>query len=258
MPDNPLAVIVLAAGKGTRMKSVSAKVLHPLKGQPLLSFVLESLKPLQAERVLVVVGYQADAVKSRFAHENIECVLQEEQLGTGHAVQQAELVLKDFEGDVLVLCGDMPLVKSGTLLNLLDTHRKSFADCTLLVLKTTELKDFGRIVRDPQGQVIRIVENKDCDETEKTIDEYNAGIYCFNNCLLFKALSSLGNDNAQKEYYLTDTIQYMVNHQHKVVAEFTNDADEILGINTLDDLKRAEQIVKENPEQFRVPEPPRV
>jgi UDP-N-acetylglucosamine diphosphorylase/glucosamine-1-phosphate N-acetyltransferase len=227
------------------MKSPLAKVLQSLAGKPLLHYVLETVKELSADRVSVVVGFQADEVKSAFPDPKLEFVEQKEQLGTGHAAQQTESCFSDFEGDILVLCGDMPLIRAATLQNLVEKHRLNKADCTLLTLKDKmgEIKDFGRILRDQDQSVTGIVENKDATEQEKKIDEYNSGIYCFDKILFYKALSAIDNSNSQNEYYLTDTIKYFVQHKRSVQSVQTEDSDEILGINSPEDLKKAEQLL---------------
>jgi len=239
-----LAVVILAAGKGTRMKSDLAKVLHPVNSRPMLAHVLDSVESLMPNRILVVVGYQADEVKRRFKGGTLEFVDQTEQLGTGHAVQQVEPALKDFEGLVLVLCGDMPLIKSATLKNLVEKHIETGVEASLLSLKLPEPRDFGRIVRDSQGKVTRIVEYRDASPAEKTIDEYNSGVYCFNKISLFKALGSIHPDNTQGEYYLTDAIRFFTENGYPVDCAQTTDATEILGINSLKDLEQAEQIFR--------------
>jgi UDP-N-acetylglucosamine diphosphorylase/glucosamine-1-phosphate N-acetyltransferase len=244
MPKQGLAVVILAAGKGTRMQSDRAKVLHSLASRPLLIHVLDTVATLDPQRVVVVVGYQSEEVKQACADRPIEFVEQKEQLGTGHAVMQAQVALEDFEGSVLILCGDMPLVQSSTLQTLLQMHHEAGAGCTLLSLKTKEKKDFGRVVRGPEGAVLRIVEARDASEQEKTIDEYNSGVYCFNKGILFKALASVDTSNAQGEYYLTDTVGILSRNGHDVVCHSTQDVDEILGINSSEDLEKAEKIVQ--------------
>ena len=244
MPKQELAVVILAAGKGTRMQSDRAKVLHSLDSRPMLIHVLDTVASLNPQRVVVVVGRQAAEVKQACANRPIEFVEQSEQLGTGHAVLQAEEALADFEGDVLILCGDMPLIQPSTLQTLLKKHHETVADCTVLSLKTNEKKDFGRVVRSPEGTVLRIVEDRDANEQEKTIDEYNSGVYSFNKGILFKALASVGTRNTQGEYYLTDTIEILSQSGHVVTCYSTRDADEILGINSSEDLKKAEKIIQ--------------
>lgn len=244
MSKQELAVVILAAGKGTRMQSDRAKVLHSLASRPLLIHVLDTVDNLNPQRVVVVVGHQAEEVKQVCANRPIEFVEQAEQLGTGHAVLQAEAALEDFEGDVLILCGDMPLIQSSTLQTLLKKHHETGAGCTVLSLKTNEKKDFGRIVRGSDETVSRIVEDRDASEQEKTIDEYNSGVYSFNKGILFKALASVDTGNTQGEYYLTDTVGILSKGGHVVACHSTRDADEILGINSSEDLKKAEKIIQ--------------
>ena len=239
MNSKALAVVVLAAGKGTRMKSPLAKVLQPLKNQPLLYYVLESLAPLNPDFSVLVVGFQSRTVKKSFSDRGLIFVEQKEQLGTGHAAQQAELALHDFSGDVLVVCGDMPLIKSQTLIDLIDRHREKKSVCTVLTLKSSEKKEFGLVIRDDQGSVSKIVEYKD----EKKVDEFNSGVYCFYKYLFSKALDSIGNNNVQKEYYLTDTIQYIVSSGFIVETVQITDTIQLLGINTQEDLSLAEKIL---------------
>jgi UDP-N-acetylglucosamine diphosphorylase/glucosamine-1-phosphate N-acetyltransferase len=248
MRQQDLAVIILAAGKGTRMRSSLAKVLLPLAGHPLLKYVLDLSSHLKPARTIVVVGHQADQVKSTFSDHDVEFVVQHEQLGTGHAAQQAQEKLKNFTGLVLILCGDMPLIRSQTLETLVREHRKNEAKCTVLTLKSKASHDFGRIIRDEADSVLKIVELKDASEAEKKVDEFNSGVYCFDNLLFFKALSCIDSDNAQQEYYLTDTIEYLVKKKYFVQAVQTDDANEILGINSPDDLNRAVRLLEGQPD----------
>lgn len=243
MQQQDLAVIILAAGKGTRMQSSLAKVLLPLAGHPLLHYVLDLSSKLNPVRTIVVVGHQAGQVQQAFADREVEFVVQHEQLGTGHAAQQAKEKLGNFKGLVLVLCGDMPLIRPDTLLEMVAGHRASGVKCTVLTLKSDGCHDFGRIIRDEKGLILKIVEFKDASDVEKKVDEFNSGVYCFDNELFFKALEHIDSDNAQKEYYLTDTIEYLVRKRYPVQATQTQDANEILGINSPDDLNRAEQLL---------------
>ena len=245
MNSKGLAVVVLAAGKGRRMKSSLAKVLQPLKNKPLLNYVLESLTPLNPDYSVVVVGFQSESVKETFSDRGLIFVEQKEQLGTGHAAQQAKLTLRDFSGDVLVVCGDMPFIKSKTLIDLVNRHREKGAVCTVLTLKTSEKNDFGRIIRDGKGVVSKIVEYKDASEDEKKVDEFNSGVYCFDKCLFFKALESIRDNNIQKEYYLTDTIEYIVKNYILVETLQIRDTVQLLGINTQEDLHLADKILTE-------------
>ncbi len=244
MQEHDLAVIILAAGKGTRMQSSLAKVLIPIADTPILHYVLDAAEKLNPVRTVVVVGHQADRVQKIFSHRKLEFVLQGEQLGTGHAARQAEQTLKGFNGNILVLCGDMPLIKAETLARLLKHHKDTRAKCTVLTLKNNEKHDFGRIIRDVHGSILKIVEQRDASAEEKNVDEFNSGVYCFDNALFFKALSCIGDDNVQKEYYLTDTLEYSVKNGYAVESVQTDDADEIFGINSPNDLKRAERLLK--------------
>jgi len=243
MQQKDIAVIILAAGKGTRMKSSLAKVLLPLAGHPLLHYTLDLSSKLNPVQTIVVVGHQADQVQQAFADRGVEFVLQHEQLGTGHAAKQAKEKLENFKGLVLVLCGDMPLIRPDTLLEMVAGHRASGAKCTVLTLKSDGLHDFGRIIRDEKGLILKIVEFKDASDVEKKVDEFNSGVYCFDSGLFFKALEHVDSNNAQNEYYLTDTIEYLVRKRYPVQATQTQNANEILGINSPDDLNRAERLL---------------
>ena len=244
MQEQDLAIIILAAGKGTRMENSLAKVLIPIAGKPTLEFVLDTADRLNLTRTVVVVGHQADRVEKIFSNRDLEFVLQKEQLGTGHAARQAEKTLANFEGRILVLCGDMPLIKPKTLKNLLQRHKELGAKCTVLTLKGKVNNDFGRIIRDVDGSFLRIVEYREASPREKNVDEFNSGVYCFDKSLFFKALCSIGDSNIQKEYYLTDALEYSVNIGCPVASLETEDTDEIIGINTPDDLKLVEQLLK--------------
>ena len=244
MQEQDLAVLILAAGKGTRMENSLAKVLIPIAGKPTLEFVLDTAERLNPTRVIVVVGHQADRVQKIFSNRDLEFVLQKKQLGTGHAARQAEHTLTNFEGQILVLCGDMPLIKSETLESLLRRHKEVGAKCSVLTLKGKVNNDFGRIIRDANGSFLRIVEYRDASPQEKNVDEFNSGVYCFDKSLFFKALCSVSDSNIQREYYLTDALEYSVNIGCPVASLEIEDTDEIIGINTLNDLKRVEQLLK--------------
>ena len=246
MQEQDLAIIILAACKGTRMQSPLPKVLIPILGKPTLEYVLDIAEKLHPARTLVVLGYQADRIREKFSKRDFEFVLQEEQLGTGHAAYQTEKVLINFEGNVLVLCGDMPLIKAETLARLLHHHKKIAAKCTVLTLKTRMNIDFGRFIRDDEGSILRIVEFRDASEKEKNVDEFNSGVYCFDKKLFFKALSSIGDNNLQKEHYLTDTIEYSVKSGYRVASIQTENTEEIIGVNSPDDLKRVEDLLEKN------------
>jgi UDP-N-acetylglucosamine pyrophosphorylase len=244
MQEQDLAVIILAAGKGSRMQTSLAKVLIPIAEKPILEYVLDVAEKLHPARTIVVVGHQADQVQERFSSRGLEFVLQEEQLGTGHAARQTEQALNDFKGNVLVLCGDMPLIKIETLERLLLQHKEVLAKCSVLTLKSKEKHDFGRIIRHADGSILKIVEHRDASAQEKIVDEFNSGVYCFGKKLFFKALSCLSDDNVQEEYYLTDTLEYAMKNGYPVASVQIEDTDEIFGINSPEDLKRAEKLLE--------------
>jgi bifunctional UDP-N-acetylglucosamine pyrophosphorylase/glucosamine-1-phosphate N-acetyltransferase len=202
-----LAIAILAAGKGTRMKSALPKVLQPLAGATLVERVLSSAEILQPDRRILIVGHQADRVRQTLAHQSgLEFVLQEPQNGTGHAVQQLLGPLEGFTGDLLVLNGDVPLLRPETLQALLDLHRSSGAGVTLLTARLADPTGYGRVFIDDQGQVTGIVEHRDCDPSQRANDLTNAGIYCFHWPRLSEVLPRLTTDNDQGELYLTDTV----------------------------------------------------
>lgn len=245
MQRKALAAVILAAGRGVRMKSSLAKVLHPLSAKPLLSYVLETVYTLEPDRVVLVTGFQSDKVAAACRGHRLEFVEQKEQLGTGHAILQTQSALQDFKGDVLVLCGDMPFIKRSTLETLMKCHWEKGSHCTLLALKTEEPKDFGRVIRNEKGRIVGIVENRDARGDQKTIDEYSAGVYCFEREWLFEAINHIDNNNSQREYYLTDVVRYAAQSGLIVQSVQTRDAKEIFGINSEEDLKKAEQILLE-------------
>ena len=237
-----LDVIVLAAGMGKRMRSSLPKVLQPLAGRPLLSHVLEAARALSPRRILVVHGHGAGAVRAAFPDAgDIEWVLQAEQLGTGHAVQQAAPHL-DKGGDALILYGDVPLVRAETLRRLVEASKERLA------VLTTELNDpsgYGRVVRDGGGGVARVVEHKDASEAELRIREVNAGFYAVGAQRLAGWLSKLRNDNAQREYYLTDIVSLAAAQRVPVVAVKVEDASEVAGVNSKTELAALERVVQE-------------
>ena len=237
-----LAVAVLAAGKGTRMKSALPKVLQPLAGATLVERVLASCQQLQPERRLLIVGHQAERVEQQLQGlSGLEFVLQQPQNGTGHAVQQLLEPLKDFRGDLLVLNGDVPLLRAETLAALLEQHRSSGAAVTLLTARLADPSGYGRVFADANGSVSAIVEHRDCNDQQRLNDLTNAGIYCFNWAKLAEVLPKLTTDNDQGELYLTDTVALLRPAMHREVA----DADEIAGINDRLQLSQCEAALQE-------------
>jgi bifunctional UDP-N-acetylglucosamine pyrophosphorylase / glucosamine-1-phosphate N-acetyltransferase len=237
-----LDVIVLAAGLGKRMHSGLPKVLHPLAGRPLLAHVLDTARSLSPRRIFIVHGHGAEQVRAAFAAaQDVEWVLQAEQLGTGHAVQQAAPKL-DRAGDALILYGDVPLVRVETLRRLVEASRNALA------VLTTELDDpsgYGRVVRDAKGDVTRIVEHKDASADERKLQEVNAGFYAVRAAKLAEWLARLKNDNAQKEYYLTDIVGFAVGEGLSVAGVKVEDALEVAGVNSKRELAILERVVQQ-------------
>ncbi len=240
-----LAVVILAAGKGTRMKSPYPKVLHLLAGEPLLIHVLEAVLPLAPEEIFVVVGYKGSLVEEQVKGYAVKTVRQEEQLGTGDAVKQVSPFLQGFTGDVLVLCGDTPLIRPSTLARLREEHRREAATVTILTASLPDPRGYGRIVRDQDGLVRKIVEEKDASAEEKAIKEINSGTYIFRAPFLFEALEEVRPDNAQGEYYLTDVVELAVKAGERVAALAVEDPHEILGVNSQSELACVERLYQE-------------
>jgi len=239
-PDT--VAIVLAAGQGTRMSSDLAKVLHPMAGRPLLGHVLACLDQLEVGRTLVVIGHQRDRVRATFPETEVEWVVQAEQRGTGHAVLMAGPALEDFEGTLLVVCGDTPLLRARTLHLLLEHHTASGAAVTCLSTRVPDARGYGRIVHDAHGGFAEIVEERDATPEQKKIDEINSGIFAFEYPALERVLAGLTAHNAQGEYYLTDTVTLLQRDGFKAEALCADDYRELLGINTPEQLAEAERI----------------
>lgn len=238
-----LAIIVLAAGLGKRMKSNLAKVLHKICNKPMIEYVLDTLSFFLSSRIIVVVGHQADEVGKLLKDRKVEIVIQKELLGTGHAVAQTEKVLSDFEGDILIVCGDTPLLKSNTLQRLCQIHQQSEATITILTTTLNDPTGYGRILTDASGRICKIIEDKDANQEEKEIKLVNTGTYCFKSKKLFAALKKITNDNKQKEFYLTDVVGLLKKEGEKIVALESPDPIEVMGINTQEELQKAEKII---------------
>lgn len=236
--------IVLAAGQGKRMKSKLYKVLHPVCGKPMVGHVLNAVQQAGCERTIVVVGHGAEAVKS-YLGSTAEYVLQEQQLGTGHAVKQAGPQLAGEEGTTVVICGDTPLVTAETLEALFELHTRKGAAATVLTAKMDNPLGYGRVIRGENGTVERIVEQKDCTPEEAAVQEINTGTYCFDNAKLFAALEKVTNDNAQQEYYLTDVVGILVQAGEIVEGYAAQDHRESIGVNDRVALAEAEAVMRE-------------
>ena len=241
MNDKKFCALILAAGKGTRMKSEKAKVLHELNGKPLLYYSIAAAKAIGAEKIVAVIGHQADTVRAKFAGSGCIFVEQNPQLGTGHAVLQAKDVLSDYDGLTVILCGDVPLLKSSTIKLLIDNHLAAKAVVSVLTTIPPPPHAYGRIVKDDKSNVLKIVEHKDATEEERKIGEINTGIYCVDTKFLFEALRKVTNNNQQGEYYLTDIVEIAVREGQKVKSFIADDYVEVMGINTLEELARAEK-----------------
>ncbi|MHB8917694.1 MAG: bifunctional UDP-N-acetylglucosamine diphosphorylase/glucosamine-1-phosphate N-acetyltransferase GlmU [Desulfocucumaceae bacterium] len=225
-----LAAVVLAAGKGTRMKSDLPKVLHKICGVPMVCHVLKAAREAGSDRVVLVAGFGGDLV-AREVESQAEVVFQHEQLGTAHALRQAAGPLREFDGDVLVLCGDTPLISAGAIKGLVREHRESGASATVLTAHMENPSGYGRVIRDPSGRVQGIVEQKDASPEELKVREINTGIYCFKSGGLFDDLDLIKPDNVQGEYYLTDIIGHYVREGRAVSAVPAGNPAEIMGIN---------------------------
>ena len=240
-----LAVIIMAAGKGTRMQSDLPKVLHHANGRPLIEYVLDTSSSLEPEKTVLIVGHQAELVKEATAGYRVKTALQEPQLGTGHAIMQAEALLTDFTGDVLILSGDAPLVNARTLHELIAFHDARDAAATVLTADLSDPAGYGRVIRENNSDsVLKIVEQKDASEEELAVREINSGVYVFNAPLLFKALRQINTNNAQKEYYLTDVFGICFRSGYRVCAFKTDNPEEIIGINTPEQLMDAERLLR--------------
>lgn len=241
--QSDITALVLAAGKGTRMKSARAKVLHEVFFRPMILHVLDAVRAAGIERCAVIVGHQRQEVLAALAGCRIQPVIQEEQLGTGHAVLCAESACAD-SGQVMILCGDTPLIRGETLTAMIRLHRQRQADLTLMTTLLDQPFGYGRILDDGQGGVLGIVEEKDADAEQKLIREINAGIYLVDRAFLFSALSRVGTDNSQGEVYLTDIVAIAA-HLGKIVQKFVHpEALDVLGVNSRVELAQAQSILQ--------------
>lgn len=236
--------VILAAGQGTRMKSKLYKVLHPVVGKPMVQHVIDQLNVVNLDKNITVVGFGAEKVQEELGAQT-EYVVQEEQLGTAHAVLQAEDLLKDAQGTTIVACGDTPLITGETFRKLVEHHEETKASATILTANTPDPAGYGRVIRNADKEVERIVEHKDANEAELLVNEINTGTYCFNNQDLFEALRKVSNDNAQGEYYLPDVIEILKAENKLVTAYLTPDFEETLGVNDRVALAEAERIMKQ-------------
>ena len=244
MVDN-LNVVILAAGKGKRMKNPEIpKVMVLLDGKPLLSYVVEQVKFLNPKRIIIIVGHKKENVIEQFSYDkSLEFVEQKEQLGTGHAVAQSESLLANSVSLILILCGDVPLLKSKTLSEFIDNHKSKKLDISVLTTIADNPNGYGRIIRDSNGEFLKIVEQKDATPDEQKVNEINSGVYILSSQHLYNSLREIGNSNAQQEYYLTDIVEILHKQNCKVGAFPLASFEELQGINSPEDLQNVENIL---------------
>jgi len=239
----PMVTVILAAGKGTRMKSELVKVLHPVAGRPMLAYPVAAARAVGSQRIIVVAGYQKDTVEAALQGQQVDIALQAEQLGSGHAVLMAAPQLAGFAGDVLILCGDVPLVTTATLEAFLGAHRENKASVSVLTVELDNPAGYGRILR-TDNQLCGIVEHRDATRAQRAVREINTGIYCCRAPFLFEALGKVKTNNDQGEYYLPDIVSIAAAAGMKVQAVKTGDFAEVEGINDRAGLARAERAMQ--------------
>lgn len=243
MSDKSLYAIVLAAGKGTRMKSDLAKVLHPLQSEPMITHVMRAVCRLPFRQIVVVVGHQGERVASVISQERCVCVRQERQLGTGHAVLATEQVLGGKEGTAVILCGDTPLIRSQTLESMVASHCAQKAQLTVMTTVQENPTHYGRIIAGPDDAILAIIEEKDASPEQRRITEVNAGIYCVDLHFLYDALKQVGTKNNQGEMYLTDIVGIACQNNVMVHRFLCADSLEVTGINSQEELAGVENIL---------------
>lgn len=235
----------MAAGQGKRMKNPDrAKVMHELGGIPLVQHVVRLARSVGADRIIVVIGHQRQSIIDHLSSldPSIEFAVQAEQLGTGHAVRMTEPQLSDFDGNVLILSGDAPMTRPETLRDAIDRHLRADAAVTVLTALLPDPTGYGRVIRDEDGNVLRIVEHKDAGEEERAVREINSGIYIFRRDALFSALARIDNDNAQGEYYLPDVFAIFQKENRTMIPHVVEDFDELRGVNTVEQLTELEKL----------------
>ena len=239
--NKELRVIILAAGKGTRMNSDLPKVLHKLQGKALIDYVIDESELLDPKEIILVVGFKKEQVIKHTKNRiHLKYATQVEQLGTGHAVLQTKELLKNKKGHILILYGDVPNIKASTLMPIVNDHISNNRDLTLITAEIDDPSGYGRIIRDENGNLLKIIEEKDCNNNEKKIKEWNPGIYIFKTKEVFRILNSIKTNNASKEYYLTDAIGLAQQSNMKIKAIKIANSYEVIGINTADQLKELE------------------
>jgi bifunctional UDP-N-acetylglucosamine pyrophosphorylase/glucosamine-1-phosphate N-acetyltransferase len=239
-----IKAVVLAAGKGARMNSEKAKVLHEVAGIPMVNRVLVALKAAGISQSIVIVGHQAEKVKSIIGDPSVTFVDQTEQLGTGHALRQLEPILKGYDGDLLVMNGDTPLIRPETLKALVSAKREMHADAVLLTAEVKDPTGYGRVIRSVEGWVMKIVEEAEATPEDRKVREINAGVYALSTVGLFEALAKIPKSSKKGEYYITDLIGLWAAQGRRVGAMVVSDAVETLGVDTQERLRLASQYVQ--------------
>jgi len=238
-----ISTAIMAAGKGTRMKSDLPKVLHKLNERSMVHYVIDLAEKIKSDKIVLIIGHKKELVEKECGGRNVKFALQDPQLGTGHAVQMTGPAFADYDGDILVLSGDVPLLTEKSIRALIAEHQKIDATATLLTADLDDPHGYGRVLRDKDGSVESVVEHKDANDEQLKIKEINVGIYLFDSQSLFKALKAVKNDNSQGEYYLPDVIPMFIEEGNSVRAVKSESFDETRGINTIDQLKEAETIL---------------
>lgn len=248
--NKKLVTVIMAAGKGKRMRNPDkSKVMYELNGKPMIQYVTEIALKINSEMIIPVVGHQKlsviDFLKKKYTVEinKIKFAHQDEQHGTGHAVMQTKDFLNNFEGDVLILSGDVPLLKYETVMSFLEFHNENKFDASLISAEFDNPSGYGRVLRDNECNFYGIREEKDCSQEEKKCREINSGIYIIDSKILFEALKTLKTDNSQGEYYLTDIFKYLKSKGKKIGAYPVKDTTEITGVNTVEQLEELEKAV---------------
>ena len=242
--DN-VAAVILAAGMGTRMKSNKAKVLHEIIGRPMVTYIVETARKVVGNNIVLVIGNQADKVKRIVSEEtDVIFAIQEKQHGTGHAVLCAQLYIPEYTDQVVILCGDVPLITPYTIIQLINDHIKAARDISILAVEVDNPKGYGRILLDENRNVTGIVEETDATEEQKNIKKINTGIYCVKKDCLFNSLKKIKSDNVQGELYLTDIIGIGHREGKNVGVLVGRDIEEVIGVNNCEDLKKVEIIMR--------------
>jgi len=238
MKNKSNIIIILAAGKGTRMNSELPKVLHLLKNKPLLSHVIDTSKKLSPSKIIVVVGYKKDLIINQFKNDNVIFVEQKQLMGTADAIKNCLPSLKNFNGNVLILSGDVPMITTETLMKFFDHHNKHEALGSLISTDLEDATGYGRVIKNENNQLSEIVEHKDANQEQKSIKEINSGVYIFDSKTLINKIPLIKNDNMQKEYYLPDIFNFINKYQTSIYK--IKDYNEISGINTIEQLEKLE------------------